>query len=145
MYLRRKAAATTAIGDGGGISNAIAAEIYRSPIEGATIDFGVRRGSQPLPACSFDGARNLPPSRIGGAAVSSIVNLPIEEIHRRADARPQKDDVLAGLEESIGLIGLLNPIRVRPIVRRLRGGCRRTQARGLRVARSSRDCVHRRR
>jgi ParB/RepB/Spo0J family partition protein len=47
--------------------------------------------------------------------MSSIVNLPIDQIHRRADARSMNDDILAGLEESIALTGLINPIRVRPI------------------------------
>jgi ParB/RepB/Spo0J family partition protein len=47
--------------------------------------------------------------------MSSIVSIPIEEISHRADARQRDDEVLAGLEESIALIGLITPIRVRPI------------------------------
>ena len=144
MYLQRKAAAPTAIGIGGGISNAVTAEVYRNPNEGATIDSGARQGSQPHPAYPFDGARNLPPGRIGGAAVSSIVNLPIEEIRCRADARQQNDDVLAGLEESIGLIGLRNPIRVRPISDGYEVVAGRHRLAACESARSSRDCVHRR-
>lgn len=42
-----------------------------------------------------------------------IKHLPIELLHRRADARPLNDAVLAGLSESIETIGLVNPIRVR--------------------------------
>ncbi|MHA6687026.1 ParB/RepB/Spo0J family partition protein [Mesorhizobium sp. A556] len=44
---------------------------------------------------------------------TQITILPVELLHRRADARPLNDAVLAGLSESIETIGLVNPIRVR--------------------------------
>ena len=39
--------------------------------------------------------------------------LPIEDLHRRSDARQTNDDTLDALAESIKEIGLVNPIRVR--------------------------------
>lgn len=41
------------------------------------------------------------------------MDLPIDKISRRADARPVDANTVAGLSESIAAIGLINPIRVR--------------------------------
>jgi ParB-like chromosome segregation protein Spo0J len=46
--------------------------------------------------------------------LNEFTSLPIEQLHRRADARPLNDAVLRVLTESIEEIGLVNPIRVRP-------------------------------
>lgn len=46
--------------------------------------------------------------------MNEFTSLPIEQLHRRADARPLNDAVLRVLTESIEEIGLVNPIRVRP-------------------------------
>lgn len=55
--------------------------------------------------------------RSGGQAdrgtVPSIVNIPIDDIRRRADARPLDSGTLDALEASIAEVGLINPIRVR--------------------------------
>lgn len=45
--------------------------------------------------------------------MNSITVLPIDKLHRRQDARPLNDDVVAALAESVEQIGLINPIRVR--------------------------------
>ena len=45
--------------------------------------------------------------------MSTLATISIDEICRRPDARPLNDGALAGLEESIEVIGLLNPTRVR--------------------------------
>lgn len=41
------------------------------------------------------------------------MELPVEKISRRPDARPINSDAVAGLVDSIGTVGLINPIRVR--------------------------------
>jgi hypothetical protein len=41
------------------------------------------------------------------------MDLPIEKISRRADARAINADAVSGLVDSIGTVGLINPIRVR--------------------------------
>ena len=45
--------------------------------------------------------------------MSEITSLPIAKISRRTDARPRAEDALDALCESIRLVGLINPIRVR--------------------------------
>lgn len=47
--------------------------------------------------------------------MNTIATIPIESIHRRPDARALNDDAVAALEDSIATVGLINPIRVRPI------------------------------
>lgn len=47
--------------------------------------------------------------------MANISILPIELLQRRQDARPLNDAALAGLEESIKQIGLINPLRVRKL------------------------------
>src|SRR6185369_16882563 len=42
-----------------------------------------------------------------------IRELPIDQIHARADAREIDEATIGGLAESIGSVGLINPIRVR--------------------------------
>lgn len=48
--------------------------------------------------------------------MTSITVLPIDKLHRRPDARPLNDDVVAALAESIEQVGLINPVRVRRMV-----------------------------
>jgi hypothetical protein len=43
------------------------------------------------------------------------MDLPIEKISRRADARAINADAVSGLVDSIGTVGLINPIRVRVV------------------------------
>lgn len=43
------------------------------------------------------------------------MELPVEKIHRRPDARAINADTVASLAESIGAVGLINPIRVRAV------------------------------
>lgn len=45
--------------------------------------------------------------------MNSITLLPIDQLHRRPDARPLNDDTVAALAESIEQIGLINALRVR--------------------------------
>lgn len=42
------------------------------------------------------------------------INIAVEKIHHRPDARPRSEDALTALSESIEAVGLINPIRVRP-------------------------------
>ncbi len=46
--------------------------------------------------------------------MNSITVLPIDQLHRRPDARPLNDEAVAALAESIEQIGLINALRVRP-------------------------------
>lgn len=45
----------------------------------------------------------------------SAVDLPIGKLRRRPDARQLRADTVAGLAESIREVGIINPLRVRPI------------------------------
>lgn len=55
--------------------------------------------------------------RLGEKLEGSLVLLPTDRLRRHANARPLDDAAVAALEESIGQVGLLNPIRVqRPIL-----------------------------
>lgn len=44
-----------------------------------------------------------------------ITVLPIEKLHPRGNARPLNNEALADLADSIEAVGLINPIRVRPL------------------------------
>lgn len=46
-------------------------------------------------------------------SVPKISLIPIDQLHRRPDARPRTDEAVAALAESIEQSGLINPIRVR--------------------------------
>lgn len=46
--------------------------------------------------------------------MTDLRSLPLNRIQHRPDARRRSDEALATLEESMGRLGLINPIRVRP-------------------------------
>lgn len=46
--------------------------------------------------------------------MTDLRSLPVDRIQHRPDARRRSDEALATLEESMGRLGLINPIRVRP-------------------------------
>src|SRR5829696_6833872 len=45
----------------------------------------------------------------------NVVDLPVGKLRRRLDARPLRNDALPGLIASIREVGIINPLRVRPI------------------------------
>ncbi|MEW9808577.1 ParB/RepB/Spo0J family partition protein [Mesorhizobium marinum] len=51
---------------------------------------------------------------LAGLLDGIVKALPIDQLHPRPDARPANDDTIAALAESIGEVGLINPIRVTP-------------------------------
>ncbi len=50
-----------------------------------------------------------------GYEASPSINLPLAKLYRRFDARPLREDTVTALIASFREIGIINPLRVRPI------------------------------